>query len=368
MKISIDVVIPSYRPDEHYLLPMLQLRRPPAAIIRFYLVVDDPAAVIPATILTLVNDTDVILLHHAQNLGASATRNDGIDAGNGDWVLLLDDDVTVAPDLLEVYTAAALSAPGATGFIGLVELPAADTDFTRAIVATGAMDIFDIARRRAHYAWGATANIMISRRAMGSLRFSPQYPAAGGGEDIDLLLRIRESNGGVDYKCLPAAVVRHPWWHGGKPDFRRTFRYGLGNSWLGQLNPRYTYRDFFNTPETLLLCLPVFMLLLFIKPAAIGMLLSFVAGVLVIEVLATAIQAFKRGQVGSIAMLGYVLALRLVYETGMLVGNLQRGRVQGIGERFHDDGRVQPLHFYRLNTRKTVKWVLYPVLLFLLLR
>ncbi|WP_276484060.1 glycosyltransferase family 2 protein [Paraflavitalea pollutisoli] len=364
MKISIDVVIPSFRPAIDYLLSILQLKRPANTVMKFFLIIDDPLVKLPPELVAISNQEDVSLVRNEQNLGAPASRNKGIDMGTGDWILLLDDDVHVPVDLLEIYAAAIMQHPTATGFIGLVELPPASKAFTQAICATGAMDIFTIARRQKEYAWGATANLLISRHALGTDRFSLRYPAAGGGEDVDLLLRVREKQGGVNYQCLPAAAVTHPWWAEEKPMYRRTFRYGVGNSWLGQLNPRYTYRDFFNTPEVLFLALLALVPLFIFKLVALCAWLFFVGGVLLIEVLATTIQALKRSQVISIAMLWYVILLRWVYECGVLWGNLKRGRLTGLGERFHDDGRVQRIFFYRLNTRKTIKWILYPVLIY----
>ena len=93
---------------------------------------------------------------------------------------------------------------------------------------------------------------MLRRTALQGLRFSEVYPKSGGGEDIDLFLKNKgEKVIFRNYKTLPEARVNHPWWNDGRPDFKKPFRYGLGNSWLAQLNPRYAYRDFLNLPETL---------------------------------------------------------------------------------------------------------------------
>jgi hypothetical protein len=57
-----------------------------------------------------------------------------------------------------------------------------------------------------------------------------------------------------------------------------------------------------------------------------------------------------------------MILLRLSHDAGMLWGNLSRGRLQGITERFNDNGSLRKLQFYRTNTYKLVKWVLYPLL------
>ena len=186
-------------------------------------------------------------------MGAAETRNKGISAGTGDWILFLDDDVVVNKDLLEVYAEAIERYPLEIGFIGLINFPEPASVFTRAIKASGSMDIFSIALRKTSFAWGATANIIVKRNAIGDTKFSEIYPKSGGGEDVDFFLKIRQKNHYQNFRTLPGAVVLHPWWNNEKVDFKRPFRYGKGNSRLGDLNPEYTYYDFLNTPETLLI-------------------------------------------------------------------------------------------------------------------
>ena len=77
MKISVDVVIPSYRLEEKYIVPLLTLTKPPEALITYYIVVDHPVIKPAANILSLVNQEDVFLLVNPENLGAAETRNAG---------------------------------------------------------------------------------------------------------------------------------------------------------------------------------------------------------------------------------------------------------------------------------------------------
>ena len=368
MKVSIDVVIPSFRLEERYILPILRLPKPDAADIKFYLIVDNPAVQPSAAIKEMVDNEHVFLLINEQNIGAAETRNKGINVTHGDWILFLDDDISVKDDLLHVYAQAAIAHPGEIGFIGLVELPPPQTAFTKAISASGSMDIFTIARHKDAFAWGATANIMVRRSAVNDTRFSTAYPKSGGGEDLDFFLKVREMNGYKDYKTLPAAHVVHPWWKNEKADFRRPFRYGIGNSWLGELNPQYTYYDFLNTPETLLISFVTAVVLLVAGSSWAIPALLFAAGALVIELLASAIQTIKRYSTGSVLIILYVTILRLVYETGLLWGKISRLRFGRIGERFHDNGVINKVFFYRTNTYKIVKWILYPLLLVYILQ
>ncbi|RPE05979.1 glycosyltransferase [Chitinophaga lutea] len=357
MTASIDVIIPSFRPDERYLLPVLRLKRPAGTDIRFYLVIDDPGAAVPDSIRGLVDNQTVFLLINDKNLGAAGARNRGIAASSGEWLLLLDDDVLPDEVLLEAYAHAIKTFSTATGFIGLVRFPEACSRFCEAVLASGSMDIFSIAERRPTFAWAATANVMVRRRTMGEIRFSSAFPASGGGEDVDFFLNLMTRNKGQRLYCVPGAAVEHPWWNNGRPGYKRPFRYGIGNSLLGTLHPQFTYYDFLNTPETLLL-----LCLLLPVPGWTVSVLVLMGGVLCIELIANAVQVLKRYPGSSAAAVYYTALLRLAQDTGVLWGKLRRGQFFRIGERFHDDGRIQKINFYHSNTYRTVKWLLYPVL------
>lgn len=363
MSISIDVVIPSFRLIEHYLVPILRLERPSGARVRFYLLSDNPEVAVAPAIAEMVNGKDVFLEVNPQNMGAAYTRNRGIDSGDGDWVLFLDDDITVPPDLLSVYARAAEQDPGAMGFIGLVRLPPPGKPFSDAILASGSMDIFTIAQHRKDFAWGATANFMVRRSAIGDIRFSEVYPKSGGGEDVDFFLKIRAANDYRNYRTLPEAAVNHPWWKGEAPDFKRPFRYGTGNALLPEQLPQHASRELPNTVETVLLALVAAVVAAIVKPALLGPIALFVAGVPVIEFIATTVQSVKRKAKPDIRVYWYVTVLRLSHDLGLLWGNLRRGRIEGITRRFNDNGTFRKSNLFRTNTYKIVKWILYPLLI-----
>ena len=113
----------------------------------------------------------------------------GINAGSGDWILFLDDDIVAGRNLLQVYVDAIMQHNDETGFLGLIQFPQPTKSFTKAIKASGSMDIFSIAERKQSFAWGATANTMVRRNAIGNIRFSQLYPKAGGGEDVDFFFK-----------------------------------------------------------------------------------------------------------------------------------------------------------------------------------
>lgn len=362
MGISIDVVIPSFRLIEHYLVPILRLERPAGIRVRFYLLSDNPAVAVAPSIAEMVNGTDVFLEVNPQNMGAAFTRNRGIESGNGDWVLFLDDDITVPNDLLLTYAQAAAAAPDATGFIGLVRLPPPGKPFSDAILASGSMDIFTIAEHRKDFAWGATANIMVRRSAIGNIRFSEVYPKSGGGEDVDFFLKVRAANDYRNYQALPQAAVNHPWWKDEAPDFKRPFRYGTGNALLPEQLPQHASRELPNTVETIFLALIAALIAAVVKPALLVPIALFMAGVLIIECIATTVQSIKRKAKADVRVYWYVILLRLSHDAGLLWGNLRRGKLEGITRRFNDNGGFGKSNMLRTNTYKIVKWILYPLL------
>ncbi len=367
MKISIDVIIPSFRPEEKYLIPILSLPRPQNAEVKFYIIIDNPATRLSSSIQSMAYNQNIFIHINDKNIGAAETRNKGMAAGNGDWILFLDDDVTVKNDLLLAYASAIEQYPNEIGFIGLINLPAPTTTFTNAVKASGSMDIFGIALRKKFFAWGATANILIKRNCIGDIKFSAVYPKSGGGEDVDFFLKVRKKNGYQNFKTLPLAVVEHPWWKNEKADFKRPFRYGVGNSNLGKINPEYIYYDFLNTPETLLISVILIGFFIFFKSIWLMPLAVFLCGVIIIEILASSIQTYKRTRKVNLKVMMYVTALRFMHESGVLFGKLSQFRFWRIGERFHDDGTINKISFYRSNTYKTIKWILYPLLLLFLL-
>lgn len=357
---SLDVVIPSFRMNPEYLLPMFAMDLPAGVKTTFILVKDQPGEV-PEIIRNARGNFDLVILINEQNLGSAATRNRGMEAGDGDWILFLDDDIQVEKNLLTVYMDAALKCPEEIGFIGLIELSPPPTAFAKAIIASGAMDIFSIAKHKASFAWAATASFMVRRSAVKNIRYSTIIPKTGGGEDVDFCFKVRENNGYKNFRTLPEAKAWHPWWNEGKPDLYKPFRYGIGNSWLVQLNPKNTYRDFLNTPESILIILFFLLVVLITKPSWVPAVLSFLGMAIVIEFLANLLQVKKRQPGASIAVIWYSTLMRLAQESGVAWGKIKRGRFDQLGLRFHYDGAVNKSGFYKTNTYRIVKWVLYPL-------
>jgi GT2 family glycosyltransferase len=358
MQLSIDVVIPSYRLSTETLLPILNLPYLPDIAIRFYLVADNPAIIPHPAITSFIDNQKTFLIINQANVGASKTRNNGIEAGHGDWILFLDDDVEVSPDLLFTYANAIKQNPHEIGFIGLVNMPPPPTRFAKAVNVNGSMNIFTIAKQKPAFTWGATANIMVSRKAIGTVRFADAYPKTGGGEEVEFFFRVRELNHFKDYKCLADAQVTHPWWGNGKTDFLRFYRYGKGNSFLPARNPAYSARDFLNTPETLLISIIIYILFLLFDFKDSYVMLFFIGLTLVLDYLVNVLRVYKYTKSFSPLLAVNVMLLRISIEKGALISNLSRFRLAGIGERFHYNGQTKRANFV-LNTYKIIKLVVY---------
>lgn len=364
MPLTIDIIIPTFRLQESILLAILELQQPENTQIQYYIISDNPTAILSPALQEAFNRPGVQFLQNEKNKGVSATRNRGMDTGTGDWILFLDDDIVPSKNILHEYASAIRSNPTEIGFIGQIHLPVPTRPFTKAVIASGSMDIFGIAERKNDFAWGATANIMFNRASIGNLRFSTEYPRTGGGEDVDFCYRVRDLNGGKNYKCLPKAAVVHPWWGNEGIIWTRPFFYGHGNSYLPSHIPAYSYYDFLNTPETLLISLLLLPILAIAGVVSWLSCLFFLLGILVIEAIATSIQLVKRSGNFSPSVLGYGIGLRFIYECGSLKGVLERKKWQELGLRFNFEGKRNPIQFYHTNTRRLIKWTLFPLLAF----
>jgi len=271
---------------------------------------------------------DVTLLQNETSLGAHGTRNRGIDAGKSELILFLDDDVIPSPRLLAEYVAAIIAAPADPGYVGVTRFPAAHDYFTQGIVASDILTFFDLAEKRPRMPWGVTANLCLRRSALGNARFSNAFPKAGGGEDIDLCLRLAH---GKTFISVPSAWVEHPWWADRRGSYRRFFRWSFGDSQLPALYPQHRYRNAPTLPEALLLLAVV---------CSIGLPISLRAAVVIIPALVTTDLAvdygklWRRGHRGSLRAVAESTLVRFSNDLGRLVGNLSRGRLWGLFERF----------------------------------
>ncbi|KAJ7505295.1 NAD-dependent epimerase/dehydratase [Mycena galericulata] len=236
-KLTLDIVIPCYRVQLDLLRPILRLQSSPACSVSIIIIIDDPHS---SSIAQLEKEyakrPDVRIRVNAQNMGASFSRNRGLAEATAKWVLFLDDDVCVEPDLL-------VEAEKAAGFA--------------AIHLSGVTWFWNIAQKisSSDLPWGVTANLIARRDLKDDVRFDLSFPKTGGGEDIDFCRKKRDASiatGNQGFFPAPNVRVTHPWWSGGKRAYRRFYMWGQGDGGLIGRYPELSYRDFPNSAELLL--------------------------------------------------------------------------------------------------------------------
>lgn len=299
----LDVVVPSYRVRFDYLESICYLNVPKHLETLFIIVVDNTSALRrAATILTdkkedavTLDQGERILEEHLSrtgnnvrvrcnptNIGASASRNRGLNESSAEFVLNLDDDLIPNPDLLEQYGRKLNEIDhDVVGLIGLVRFPRSPTLPLRhaAVLMSYLTFMFEIAERSDMYkpcgpAWGVTANILFRRT---HVRFDLAYAKTGGGEDVDFSLRVTAASNGGRLLTVPEACVVHPFWPGSVFTLSsHFFNWAIGDGSLFKRFPAYRYWSFPNLPETMLLLSPFS--LLFGPWAVIRLLPWFVAG------------------------------------------------------------------------------------------
>lgn len=331
MEVTFDIIVPTTRLAPEQIGHLLRVHESaPEARVIYYVVIDVPEADLGG-LQELVRDRDdVLLMRNEISLGAHCTRNRGIDAGHSEFILFLDDDVFPSPTLLNEYIARIRTVPSSAGYVGVTRFPAAFDDFSGGILASDILTFFDLAAATGQLPWGVTANLCLRRSALGDLRFSPEFPKAGGGEDIDLGLRLL-AKAGRPFIAVPGAVVEHPWWDNGRRSYRRFFRWAYGDSRLPALHPQHRYRNAPTLPELLLLVFAVWLLV----PSFPGLIaLAALPVCFGVEIGVDYAKLRFRGCRVSVRVAIESTLIRLANDLGRLAGNLSRGRVGGLLERF----------------------------------
>ena len=249
--ISIDVVVPSYRMDSEYLIPIINMKIPNEAKIRFLIICDNPNTQSPKDLEQYIDNINIILFRNLENLGSSKSRNVGIDNSKADWILFLDDDVKPNENLLCTYIKAINENKDDVGFFGETIFPPPKTIFTKGIIACDILTFFFLAGYYNQLKWAPTSNVIIKRSVIGNIRFREIFPKNGGGEDIDFFLHIFK-NSKRELQCLKNAQVFHNWWYNQKRNYTRFIRWSYGDTLLHDMYPEYTYYNFPNIIESLL--------------------------------------------------------------------------------------------------------------------
>lgn len=330
---SIDIIIPSYRLQSEYLIPIVQMEIPVETKVRFLIIADNPQAAIPSNFANLIDNETVLLFRNKINGGSSMSRNIGLDNCKADWVLFLDDDVKPTKNLLQTYIEAIKEKPNAVGFFGETLFPPPNTSFTKGIIACDILTFFFLAGYYDQLKWAPTANVIIKYAAIGKTRFQEVFPKNGGGEDIDFFLTIYR-NTKKELQCLKNAPVYHDWWYNQKRNYTRFTRWSYGDSLLHDIFPEYTYYNFPNVIESLVFGLLISLAICFFTQSVLPILCVLI-GVFVGECLIEFIRlTIYKGLYQGQFVIETVL-IRASNDIGRLTMQLIKlKRPQGICERF----------------------------------
>lgn len=259
-EVKLDIIIPSFRVSFHLISQIVQLPKPEQLICAYLIIIDNPNKEISPKFKKLISDQGLIVEKNRINLGASLTRNKGINLSKSKWILFLDDDIIPDPSLLFEYYRFIINPKSSNylGAIGATLFPKPINSFTNGIQKSQILTFFGISNWYETLKWGTTSNILIYKEKIGNERFSDKFPKNGGGEDIDFFLRVSKNNN-QEFKSLSVAMVKHPWWDEGKRSYKRFFRWAYGDSLLPELHKEHQYYNFPNYIETfLLLIIPLF--------------------------------------------------------------------------------------------------------------
>ncbi len=331
--LTVDVIVPTVRPNSRSMHAILGMELPQGMDVNYYIIIDNPKGGVLESLSPFVDRKNVKVLRNEGNLGASTSRNRGLNEGASDYALFLDDDVEPYSTLLREYGEAIEKYPDAPGFVGSSRFPTPVNSFTRGTVASDILTFWTISETRSELAWGITANLVVSKKAVGPIRFSPKFPKRGGGEDIDFCLSIAARTGKL-FRAAPKAMLHHPWWNGGSRQYRRFARWAYGDGQLPKLHRRYRYYNAPNTVETL------FLIALVLVPAAtFGFVIAWKVAALLrlvglIEFVAEAVRLHFREQRASLQTSAEATLVRISNDAGRIAGNLRRGHLLCFGERF----------------------------------
>lgn len=329
-RITIDVVIPSIRLDTKKLLGTLRMNVPDGVDLRYYVVSDNPMLKAGEIVH---NGCPVRIIVNEKNLGAPLSRNVGLEAGTGRYILFIDDDVSISSNMLKPYLDAIKEDPDAPGYIGPTIFPDPINSFTRGIVASSMLTFFEMPANPRLMSWGTTSNLMVRRSAVGSVRFSAVFPRHGGGEDIDFCLRM-VTDAGRWFRTVPDAVVRHPWWRSADRSYVRFFRWAFGDSRLVRLHLRYAYWCVPGMVETLAFGIPAAGCLAIagaVSPVTMGTWAVLVVGS---EFAVEQLHVRSHHPDSSVSAALEAAAIRLSNDIGRFWGHLSRRDISCIFKRF----------------------------------
>lgn len=340
---SIDIVMPSIRDDVRSLLRAIPLDVPDGVDVSYYIISDRPGL---RSETLEYNGCPVHFVVNRDLLGASLSRNMGIEMGVGDYVLFLDDDVEAPRNLLSAYMRAVENDADAAGYVGPTLFPEPINSFTRGIRASSMTAMFEIPMTREWVSWGTTSNIMIARKKIGDVRFLSVFPNNGGGEDIDFCLRV-QAGGEKWFRTVPEAAVSHGWWSRGRRSYKRFFRWSFGDSRLPGLHRGRRFYDAPNAVEVAVFALPILSALSaagLMPPVTVA---AWLACAVTSEIVAEQVRV--RLVSGSFLPIPSAesIVIRTVNDAGRLAGTLCSGSLRSLFSRFDFIGTGEWVGFCR---------------------
>jgi GT2 family glycosyltransferase len=195
----------------------------------------------PADTLTIVDnrpggsetDTSEVIVRAPERQSSYFARNRGAARGHAPWIVFVDADLEVAPDLVDRYFDAPPGA-GTALLIGRIEtVLATPTPVARYGVLRRHLSNESVSKPGWEY--GQTANAAVRRDAFVAVGGFVEHVRSGG--DADLAFRLRASGYGSERRM--GAVVRHPPRSTLGAMLRQFARYGSGAQWLHDRYPEF---------------------------------------------------------------------------------------------------------------------------------
>ena len=258
--VTLDVVIPCYRVDLEILKGIMSLTPSDTCSVMFIIIIDNPYSPSASELERQYGKRpDVRIRRNATNIGASGSRNRGMEESAADWIIFLDDDIIAQADLLVEAEKVIREHPTAAGFVGKSLFPQSQTIFTTAVRIAGVAFFWDIATKmKDDLPWGVTANLIARRNIRDGVRYDLSYPKTGGGEDIEFCREKREfflTKGFKGFVAAPNVIITHPWWNNGSRSYRRFYMWAYGDGRLVKRFPNLCYWDYcLNSAELFFLC------------------------------------------------------------------------------------------------------------------
>jgi GT2 family glycosyltransferase len=328
----LDIVVPTVRVNLSKLQLVANLKVPQGMDVNCFFVVDNPEATEVKLTTSLIKKR-ITIINSETNIGAPLSRNKGFEAGSGEYVLFLDDDVEAPQDLLETYFEAIKKHPDSPGFIGSSRFPPCINSFTCATKASDILTFWDIAENAPQLAWGVTANLIVKRSVANDIWFSSAFPRKGGGEDVDYCLRIVKKSKNW-FTTVPTARVIHPWWEDGSHQYRRFARWAYGDSTLPALHPRYKFRNAPNLLECIFLNFFIGLLLFGFLEKPTTWFFVWIFSATALEFLMDGIRMRRAGKNQNLQVSIQATLIRLSSDMGRIVGHIRHLHFLGITERF----------------------------------